>query len=115
MQIDPVHPGKSLTVWCKTAEPIAKDHPCLAGHFPGNPIVPGTLILDRVIELLEHHLPGTSISEIITAKFMQPLLPEQSFELRAEVKPTQISFECVVDEQTITAGKLAYIESGSNP
>ncbi|MEW8222446.1 MAG: hypothetical protein AB2729_08910 [Candidatus Thiodiazotropha taylori] len=102
-------------MWCKTAEPIAKDHPCLAGHFPGNPIVPGTLILDRVIELLEHHLPGTSISEIITAKFMQPLLPEQSFELRAEVKPTQISFECVVDEQTITAGKLAFIESGSNP
>ncbi|MBV2090018.1 MAG: hydroxymyristoyl-ACP dehydratase [Candidatus Thiodiazotropha sp. (ex. Lucinisca nassula)] len=102
-------------MWCETAEAIAKDHPCLAGHFPGNPIVPGTLILDRVIELLEHHLPGTSINEIITAKFMQPLLPEQSFELRAEVKPAQISFECVVDGQTITAGKLAYIESGSNP
>ncbi|MCG7990108.1 MAG: hydroxymyristoyl-ACP dehydratase [Candidatus Thiodiazotropha lotti] len=101
-------------MWCKTAEPFANDHPCLAGHFPGNPIVPGTLILDRVIELLEHHLPEFSINEIITAKFMQPLLPEQGFELCAEVKPGQISFECVVDDQTITAGKLAYIESGSN-
>jgi 3-hydroxymyristoyl/3-hydroxydecanoyl-(acyl carrier protein) dehydratase len=102
-------------VWRQTAEPIGKDHPCLAGHFPGNPIVPGTLILDRVFELLEHQFPQIRISEIITAKFMQPLLPEQGFELSADIKSGKINFECRVDHRTITAGKLAYIESGLNP
>jgi 3-hydroxymyristoyl/3-hydroxydecanoyl-(acyl carrier protein) dehydratase len=101
-------------VWRAIAEPVAKDHPCLEGHFPGNPIVPGTLILERVIELLEQQFPEIRINEVVTAKFIQPLRPEQSFELSAQLKPGQISFECAIGDQTITAGKLGYIETGSN-
>jgi 3-hydroxymyristoyl/3-hydroxydecanoyl-(acyl carrier protein) dehydratase len=28
---------------------FAPDHPTAAGHFPGNPILPGALLLDEVV------------------------------------------------------------------
>ena len=32
---------------------VAADHPSLQGHFPGNPIVPGVVLLDTVIANVE--------------------------------------------------------------
>jgi|HubBroStandDraft_1064217.scaffolds.fasta_scaffold06681_6 3-hydroxyacyl-[acyl-carrier-protein] dehydratase len=32
---------------------IAPDHPSLAGHFPGHPIVPGVVLLDETLQAIE--------------------------------------------------------------
>ena len=32
---------------------IPHDHPSLPGHFPGRPIVPGVVMLERVLEAIE--------------------------------------------------------------
>jgi 3-hydroxymyristoyl/3-hydroxydecanoyl-(acyl carrier protein) dehydratase len=32
---------------------IAADHPALAGHFPGFPIVPGVVLLDEALHAIE--------------------------------------------------------------
>ena len=32
---------------------VAPDHPSLPGHFPGRPLVPGVVLLDRVLEAIE--------------------------------------------------------------
>ena len=28
-------------------------HPCLPGHFPGSPLVPGVVVLDQVLAAIE--------------------------------------------------------------
>ena len=57
---------------------IAADHPALPGHFPGNPIVPGVVVLDEVLSAL----PGRM--DIPWAKFHAPLRPAEEFVIRIE-------------------------------
>lgn len=56
---------------------IKADHPCLPGHFPGQPVVPGVVILDRVVAAVEAAhgpLAGLRLPQV---KFIQPLLPSE--------------------------------------
>lgn len=51
-------------------------HPALPGHFPGHPIVPGVVLLDRVSAAIEA-LHGAAPLRWPQVKFLQPLLPGQ--------------------------------------
>lgn len=68
----------------QTALRIDASHPALAGHFPGNPIVPGVVLLERVAAALRTWR-GARV-ENLDAKFVQPLLPNEgaTIELQAE-------------------------------
>ena len=63
---------------------IAADHPSLPGHFPGRPLVPGVVLLDRVLDAIdaEHSEPGPAPSagplRLPQVKFLQPLLPGEA-------------------------------------
>ena len=57
---------------------IASDHPALPGHFPGEPIVPGVVLLNEVLSAM----PGRM--HIPRAKFHAPLLPGEEFAIRIE-------------------------------
>jgi len=54
---------------------IAPDHPSLPGHFPGRPIVPGVVLLDRVVEAIETAHGPLGAVRLPQVKFLQPLLP----------------------------------------
>ena len=63
--------GRHTTAVC-----VPADHPALPGHFPGNPVVPGVVLLDCVIEAAEHWLGRpVHVLGLRQAKFVAPLLP----------------------------------------
>ncbi|MFT4247252.1 MAG: hypothetical protein QM581_04315 [Pseudomonas sp.] len=57
---------------------VPPDHPCLPGHFPGQPVVPGVVILDEVVAAIAARLGAVPAAlQLVQVKFVQPLLPGQ--------------------------------------
>jgi len=84
---------------------IAADHPCLDGHFPGDPIVPGVLLLDMMRLLLQQWQPQLCISAIAKAKFHHPLRPGEPFTITlVERSPGSYRFECLRGTDKLASG-----------
>ncbi|HEV7489689.1 MAG TPA: hydroxymyristoyl-ACP dehydratase [Rhodanobacteraceae bacterium] len=83
---------------------IPASHPALAGHFPGNPIVPGVVLLDRISAALER-ADGEHLANIGVVKFMLPLRPEEDAELRIVRDGTRVSFRIDRAESVILRGE----------
>ena len=60
---------------------FANNHPSLAGHFPGNPIIPGALLLLRLQALAEETSPGWRLAKVNSVKFLYPVLPDETLEV----------------------------------
>jgi len=92
---------------------FALNHPCGAGHFPGNPIIPGAILLDEVLAIIGMHLgAGEGGWNVKSAKFPQPVRPGD--EVRIDYVITlagDIRFECSVSESKVLLG-VAISHSG---
>ena len=62
---------------------IDADHPALPGHFPGHPVVPGVVVLDRVLAAIEATHGPLGALRLPQVKFVQPLLPGEAARLAA--------------------------------
>jgi 3-hydroxyacyl-[acyl-carrier-protein] dehydratase len=64
---------------------ISPDHPALAGHFPGEPIVPGVVLLDEILGAAKNAVAGSPAGiNIPWVKFHAPLRPGEEFVIRIE-------------------------------
>jgi len=81
-------------MWHSLEVRFAVDHLTAAGHFPGNPIIPGAVLLDEVLQAVA----GTGDVKrwvIRSAKFLQPVRPGEAIMIRWEHDPEgQTRFEC---------------------
>jgi 3-hydroxymyristoyl/3-hydroxydecanoyl-(acyl carrier protein) dehydratase len=65
-------------------------HPALAGHFPGNPVVPGVVLLERVAAAWRAWR-GERMTRL-DAKFVQPLLPDQEAAIELHGEGARVRF-----------------------
>lgn len=55
---------------------IDAGHPALPGHFPGQPLVPGVILLEQ-LALALRAWRGQRLACVLEAKFVAPLLPDE--------------------------------------
>ena len=85
---------------------IPADHPALPGHFPGQPIVPGVVVLDRVVEVIEAGhgpLPPLRLPQV---KFLQPLLPGQSAQVQLQGDAPRWRFRVLRGDTVLASGEV---------
>jgi 3-hydroxymyristoyl/3-hydroxydecanoyl-(acyl carrier protein) dehydratase len=86
---------------------IGADHPALAGHFPGQPLVPGVLLLDEALRAIERHC-GASVPpwRLGAVKFHQAVSGGESLELSCEAAEGLVRFELHRGRELIASGSL---------
>jgi 3-hydroxymyristoyl/3-hydroxydecanoyl-(acyl carrier protein) dehydratase len=88
---------------------IDAGHPIFAGHFPGEPIVPGVMLLEWVMRetaaIVGRDAERLRIRE---AKFYQPLKPAQEAELYLDASPTRCAFRIRSAAHDLAAGSVEW-------
>ena len=88
------------------------EHPCYEGHFPGNPIVPGALLLQWISELASEAFK-LRISGVKQMKFLAPVRPNDrcviEFNLQkagSDCNDAVIKICCLRDSAVVCKGTL---------
>src|SRR5437016_9543008 len=93
---------------------VPASHPALPGHFPGKPVVPAVVILDRVGGALRACNEDCRMNGISYAKFTAVLLPDEPFTIALiSTDMKRILFECLKADGTRFAnGEILATTSG---
>jgi 3-hydroxyacyl-[acyl-carrier-protein] dehydratase len=88
---------------------IPLDHPAFAGHFPGNPIVPGVILLDAAVHAMQQLTGHAGACEVGAAKFLRPVGPGETLTIVLETAaPTgSVRFEISSAGRRVATGTLA--------
>ena len=85
------------------------DHPTGTGHFPGNPIIPGALLLAEVLQRIgqaegKHY----NACNVKAAKFLHPARPGDLIEIGYARSPKgTLEFQCSVAGNTVLSGAIS--------
>lgn len=87
---------------------LKPDHPAAQGHFPGDPIIPGAVLLSETLQAIEAGL-GAPIApvRIASAKFLHPARPGSRLVIEfSRTTPGEIQFTSRVEGRTVLTGRI---------
>jgi 3-hydroxymyristoyl/3-hydroxydecanoyl-(acyl carrier protein) dehydratase len=89
---------------------IPADHPAFAGHFPGDPLLPGVALLAEVLEAV---LDAPALAGLLGAaprigavKFLAPVRPGAQLAITLEPGPRGLRFEVREGERIAASGQF---------
>jgi 3-hydroxymyristoyl/3-hydroxydecanoyl-(acyl carrier protein) dehydratase len=87
---------------------ISHDHPSLAGHFPGHPVVPGVVLLDEVLSIVREASGDVrSVTGLPLVKFSSPLRPGEVVTIHVDLDgATEAAFSCRVGIRHVASGTI---------
>jgi 3-hydroxyacyl-[acyl-carrier-protein] dehydratase len=86
------------------------DLPAGQGHFPGNPIVPGALLLAETLQAIGAQL-GVKLmpGNVKAAKFFYPVRPGERVQIEfGETAPGALKFACAVAGRAVMNGQVQW-------
>lgn len=84
---------------------FSADHPTSAGHFPGNPIIPGAQLLAEVLRAIGESV-GQRFLSVKSAKFQHPVRPGDCVEIEFSLKGV-MDFKCTVKGTLVMSGTIS--------
>ena len=89
---------------------ISRTHPAMPGHFPGDPIVPGVVLLTETLRAMERAFARpVRVVEFAAVKFTAPLHPGEPFTITLDpADEEQMAFTVTRGETPIASGILRH-------
>lgn len=87
---------------------VPVDHPAFAGHFPGQPLLPGVSLLAEVLEAV---MQDAALSAAVgrsprlgTVKFLAPVRPGAAISLQFDVTANAVRFDVREADRLVASG-----------
>jgi 3-hydroxyacyl-[acyl-carrier-protein] dehydratase len=88
---------------------IKSDHPALAGHFPGRPVVPGVILLDHVAAAAKDAFGLGAPDGLPRVKFAAPVLPGEDVRIAMKRRgAARVIFTLRVGERVVATGDMTF-------
>ena len=88
------------------------DHPSFAGHFPGNPLVPGALLLRWMIERLQQE--NLAVYLIKQCKFLNIVKPGDALQLQIKTNNGSLAVEIFCADKPVAKAQCLYHRTDAN-